>query len=60
MTIHSLDGPAAIEQNIRACVHKQIVTVWLNGDQRGFDDHTDLQHTGILRLLFNDVACGIH
>jgi acyl carrier protein len=37
-----------LEENIRACVHKQIVSVWLNGDQRGFDDYTDLQQTGIL------------
>jgi acyl carrier protein len=45
---YPLDDNFRLEQNIKACVHKQIVSVWLNGDQRGFDDHTDLQHTGIL------------
>jgi acyl carrier protein len=37
-----------MEENIKACVQKQIVSVWLNGDQRGFDDNTDLQQMGIL------------
>ena len=32
----------------RAKVRQFIVTSWLNGDERGFDDTTDLQQSGIL------------
>lgn len=35
---------AAVAQTIR----EYIVTTWLNGDARGFDDDTDLQETAIL------------
>ena len=34
--------------NVKAAIHEHIVTTWLNGDERGFDDDTDLQQTGIL------------
>jgi len=34
--------------NVKTSIHQQIVTTWLNGDDRGFDDDTDLQGTGIL------------
>ena len=29
-------------------IHQYIVTTWLGGDERGFDDETDLQTNGIL------------
>jgi acyl carrier protein len=34
--------------SVKSSIHEQIVTTWLNGDDRGFDDDTDLQGTGIL------------
>jgi acyl carrier protein len=34
--------------NLKANIHAHIVGTWLNGDERGFDDDTDLQHAGIL------------
>jgi len=34
--------------SVKTSIHQQIVTTWLNGDDRGFDDDTDLQGTGIL------------
>ncbi len=34
----------AVSSRIRA----HIVETWLNGDERGFDDDTDLQKTGVL------------
>jgi acyl carrier protein len=37
-----------MDTNVKSSIHDQIVTTWLNGDDRGFDDDTDLQGTGIL------------
>jgi hypothetical protein len=37
-----------MDSNVKTSIHEQIVTTWLNGDERGFDDDTDLQETGIL------------
>ncbi len=37
-----------MEQRIRSDIHQYIVTTWLSGDARGFDDITDLQESGIL------------
>jgi acyl carrier protein len=37
-----------MDSNVKSSIHEQIVTTWLNGDNRGFDDNTDLQGTGIL------------
>jgi acyl carrier protein len=37
-----------MDSNVKSSIHDQIVTTWLNGDDRGFDDDTDLQGTGIL------------
>jgi acyl carrier protein len=37
-----------MDSNVKSRIHNQIVTTWLNGDDRGFDDDTDLQGTGIL------------
>lgn len=35
-------------QNLKVSIREHIVSNWLNGDERGFDDDTDLQHAGIL------------
>lgn len=37
-----------MDSNVKSGIHEQIVSTWLNGDDRGFDDNTDLQSTGIL------------
>jgi acyl carrier protein len=37
-----------MDSNVKSSIHQQIVTTWLNGDDRGFTDETDLQGTGIL------------
>ena len=37
-----------MDSNVKSSIHEQIVTTWLNGDDRGFNDETDLQGTGIL------------
>lgn len=37
-----------MSSNVQPAIHEHIVTTWLNGDSRGFDDDTDLQQTGIL------------
>jgi acyl carrier protein len=37
-----------MDSNVKSSIHEQIVSTWLNGDDRGFDDCTDLQGTGIL------------
>jgi acyl carrier protein len=37
-----------MDSNVKTSIHQQIVTTWLNGDDRGFTDETDLQSTGIL------------
>jgi acyl carrier protein len=34
--------------NLKASIREHIVSTWLNGDSRGFDDDTDLQQAGIL------------
>jgi acyl carrier protein len=36
------------EQQVRTGIGQYIVSTWLSGDARGFDDDTDLQQTGIL------------
>ncbi len=33
---------------IRSDIRDFVVTTWLSGDERGFDDETDLYQTGIL------------
>lgn len=37
-----------MEERIRASIHQYIVNTWLSGDERGFDDNTDLMNAGIL------------
>jgi acyl carrier protein len=37
-----------MEDRIRASIHHYIVSTWLSGDERGFDDDTDLLSAGIL------------
>jgi acyl carrier protein len=37
-----------MEERIRASIHQYIVSTWLSGDERGFDDNTDLLAAGIL------------
>ena len=39
---------SSVTSSVKSSIHQQIVTTWLNGDDRGFDDDTDLQGTGIL------------
>jgi acyl carrier protein len=39
---------SSVASSVKTSIHQQIVTTWLNGDDRGFDDDTDLQGTGIL------------
>jgi acyl carrier protein len=39
---------SSVSSSVKTSIHQQIVTTWLNGDDRGFDDDTDLQGTGIL------------
>jgi acyl carrier protein len=37
-----------MEETIRTSIHQHIVNTWLSGDERGFDDNTDLLQAGIL------------
>jgi acyl carrier protein len=37
-----------VEERVTSDVRQFIVSSWLGGDERGFDDQTDLQQTGIL------------
>ncbi|MGD0674833.1 MAG: acyl carrier protein [Polyangiaceae bacterium] len=37
-----------MEARVKADVRQFIVSSWLSGDERGFDDQTDMQQTGIL------------
>jgi acyl carrier protein len=37
-----------VEARVKAEVRQFIVSSWLSGDERGFDEQTDLQQTGIL------------
>jgi acyl carrier protein len=37
-----------MQSRIRADIREYIVSTWLSGDERGFDDDTDLQASGIL------------
>jgi acyl carrier protein len=37
-----------VESRVKADVRQFIVSSWLSGDERGFDEQTDLQQTGIL------------
>jgi acyl carrier protein len=37
-----------VETRVTSEIRDYIVTTWLSGDGRGFDDHTDLQANGIL------------
>jgi acyl carrier protein len=37
-----------MQAQVTATIHEHIVSTWLNGDERGFDDDTDLNETGIL------------
>jgi acyl carrier protein len=37
-----------VETNILSSIREYIVSTWLSGDARGFDDDTDLQESGIL------------
>lgn len=36
------------QANLKASIRAHIVGTWLNGDERGFDEDTDLQQAGIL------------
>jgi acyl carrier protein len=37
-----------VEARVKDDVRQFIVSSWLSGDERGFDEQTDLQQTGIL------------
>ena len=37
-----------MSDSTRAAIRDYIVNTWLSGDDRGFDDDTDLQETGVL------------
>jgi acyl carrier protein len=37
-----------MQDQIRSAIHHYIVSTWLSGDERGFDDNTDLLAAGIL------------
>jgi acyl carrier protein len=37
-----------VETRVKTDIHRYIVDHWLAGDERGFDDQTDLQQNGIL------------
>ena len=37
-----------MQSRIKSDIQQYIVTTWLSGDARGFDDGTDLQENGIL------------
>lgn len=37
-----------MQEPIRASIRHYIVTTWLSGDERGFDDETDLLAAGVL------------
>lgn len=37
-----------MEASVQADIRQFIVSSWLSGDDRGFDEQTDLQQTGIL------------
>ena len=43
-----MNNDASTENNIRASIRQYIVSTWLSGDERGFDDGTDLLGAGIL------------
>jgi acyl carrier protein len=37
-----------VETRVKADIRQYIVNTWLSGDERGFDEGTDLQQSGIL------------
>lgn len=37
-----------MEERVKTGINQYIVSTWLSGDKRGFDDDTDLQQAGIL------------
>lgn len=37
-----------METRVKTDIQQYIVSTWLSGDQRGFDDNTDLQESGVL------------
>jgi acyl carrier protein len=37
-----------MQERVRSSIHQYIVSTWLSGDERGFDDNTDLLQAGIL------------
>lgn len=37
-----------MREQIKQRIREHIIEAWLNGDDRGFDDEADLQHTGVL------------
>jgi acyl carrier protein len=37
-----------MQERVRSAIHQYIVSTWLSGDERGFDDDTDLLAAGIL------------
>lgn len=37
-----------MEPDVKGDIRRHIIDHWLNGDERGFDDATDLQQNGIL------------
>jgi acyl carrier protein len=37
-----------MENRVRASIHHYMVSTWLSGDERGFNDDTDLLQAGIL------------
>jgi len=37
-----------MQERVRTTIHHYLVSTWLSGDERGFDDDTDLLAAGIL------------
>jgi acyl carrier protein len=37
-----------MQDGVKAQVRDYIVSTWLNGDERGLDDQTDLQNVGVI------------
>jgi len=47
------------EDRIRTEIRRYVIETWLSGDDRGFDDDTDLQQSGVLDS-FSTLALTAH
>jgi clorobiocin biosynthesis protein CloN5 len=43
-----VDKELAMEERVHKTIRDYVVSTWLSGDERGFDDNTDLLQAGIL------------